>query len=358
MEHYLNDLEDFKELYTRNYPKWINTDYGKILSKYKKRSYLDFFNKNGNIHKTSTVKGTRKNLTDKEKEDLMTVYKYKKPVDDKFKEIIKYNEAFKDVVKDGNRSKDYDDLIDDLNEEINIYKQRDKDEIKEEIKEELKEDTEQIKQQQSQTHKAGSEAVERQNKINDVLKQALQKQGLTIDQMQEIINETNKRMEADKAERQAEKVRFKELEARNAEDKKRSKAFKELVKEMSQQDDITTTDKGELIKRLLKNHSDIIHDEETAKAAADAIFRNALNKKVVSKKQRQYLYNFYKAYPQFVEQLPEEQQEAINTEIMDKYNEQQKNKILHYMLPKERPRWEKATTQHNLNPMLGRRSYG
>ena len=165
--------------------------------------------------------------------------------------------------------------------------------------------------------------------------------------MKDIINETNKRIDEDKAERQAEKA-----------DKKRSKAFKELVKEMSQQDDITTVDKAELIKRLIKNHGDIIPDEETAKAAAEAIFRNALNKKVVSKKQRQYLYNFYKSYPQFVEQLPEEQQEAINAEIMDKYNEQQKNKILRYMLPKERPRWEKATTQHNLNPMLGRRAYG
>lgn len=335
----------------------INTDKSRnLFSRFGVNSIDDFYNDDGEIKDTMEITNYRKGkpirkqqikLTDKDKKDIEKYKNEKLPLEEATKELLSKYPYYKDYIKeeieygDGTKGERF------LNKKQIEKNFKELTQKSATTAEELKEDTKQIKQNQAQTHKAGSEAVERQNKINAELKEKLKEQGLTIDDMIDIINETNKRIDEDKAERQAEKA-----------DKKRSKAFKELVKEMSQQDDITTTDKAELIKRLLKNHGDIMHDEETAKAAADAIFRNALNKKVVSKKQRQYLYNFYKAYPQFVEQLPEEQQEAINAEIMDKYNEQQKNKILRYMLPKERPRWEKATTQHNLNPMLGRRAYG
>ena len=366
----IKDFIKWKEIYDaykNNYKtNTINKDYiNPIFSKYNVSLISDFYNDDGTLKDSmpnyKRVKriikgeekyikeptGKEKKLTDEDKQ-IITWYKdFKKPLEDATEDLLskypKYRESIKQE-KTGKNGDKYEvflkkDVIEDNFKKITQESAT--------TAEDIKDDTKQIKKQQEQTHKAGSEAVERQNKINDELKEKLKEQGLTINDMKDIINETNKRIDEDKAERQAEKA-----------DKKRSKAFKELVKDMSQQDDITTVDKAELIKRLIKNHGEIIHDEETAKAAAEAIYRAALNKKVVSKKQRPYLYNFYKAYPQFVEQLPEEQQEAINTEIMDKYNEQQKNKILHYMLPKERPRWEKATTQHNLNPMLGRRAYG
>lgn len=133
-----------------------------------------------------------------------------------------------------------------------------------------------------------------------------------------------------------------------------SPSLRELIKDMSKQSDIMTTDKEELKKRLLTNHKDIITSEKVAEEAAKQIYNTAINNKVSRMKARKYLKRYADLNPELVEKLPEEYKELIDEETQQQYKENQIKKKLHYMLPKERPKWEKATTQYNINPMLGR----
>ena len=123
---------------------------------------------------------------------------------------------------------------------------------------------------------------------------------------------------------------------------------------MSKQSDIMKTNKEELKKRLLTNHKDIITNEAVAEEAAKQIYNTAISDKVSRQKARKYLKRYADLNPELVEKLPEEYKELIDEETQQQYKENQYKKRLHYMLPKERPKWEKATTQYNINPMLGR----
>lgn len=53
-------------------------------------------------------------------------------------------------------------------------------------------------------------------------------------------------------------------------------------------------------------------------------------------------------------QLPPSIQEAVNDYVREKGEEDIIRKNRKYLLPKDLPRWERATQQHNVNPMLGR----
>ena len=53
-------------------------------------------------------------------------------------------------------------------------------------------------------------------------------------------------------------------------------------------------------------------------------------------------------------QLPPSIQEAVNDYVREKGEEDIIRKNRRYLLPKDLPRWERATQQHNVNPMLGR----
>lgn len=52
--------------------------------------------------------------------------------------------------------------------------------------------------------------------------------------------------------------------------------------------------------------------------------------------------------------LPPEIATIVQEEMNNKIQEDIRNKNRKYILPKDLPRWEKATQQHNVNPMLGR----
>lgn len=52
--------------------------------------------------------------------------------------------------------------------------------------------------------------------------------------------------------------------------------------------------------------------------------------------------------------LPPSIQEAVNDYVREKGEEDIIRKNRRYILPKDLPRWERATQQHNVNPMLGR----
>lgn len=58
--------------------------------------------------------------------------------------------------------------------------------------------------------------------------------------------------------------------------------------------------------------------------------------------------------PTQFEQLPPTVHQAVNDYITDKWEEDIARKNRKYILPKDLPRWERATQQFNVNPMLGR----
>ena len=58
--------------------------------------------------------------------------------------------------------------------------------------------------------------------------------------------------------------------------------------------------------------------------------------------------------PTQFEQLPPAVHQAVNDYITDKWEEDIARKNRKYILPKDLPRWERATQQFNVNPMLGR----
>ena len=61
--------------------------------------------------------------------------------------------------------------------------------------------------------------------------------------------------------------------------------------------------------------------------------------------------------PDIYNKLPAEVAEIIKNHINDKIQEDIRKKNIRYILPKEKPRWEKAIQKYNLNPMLGRGAY-
>ena len=52
--------------------------------------------------------------------------------------------------------------------------------------------------------------------------------------------------------------------------------------------------------------------------------------------------------------LPPEIASIVQEEMNNKIHEDIRKKNRKYILPKDLPRWERATQQHNVNPMLGR----
>ena len=372
----MEELKKFRELYKEMFEqrKKIITDdsINRIFNKFHSKSIYDLLDDKGNVKDEVEVKvdiyrklydgksekiGTNSKVVKVSGDDKDIIEKYiafKLPVEEEAEKLINKHPEFKDLIKAKNgKFKQYNRLMDDIAKYIENQEQKQR-EDKEQMQlkyddQEIKHDKEKQKNKEilESLTKQGSEVVDKQNKENAKLWQALEELGLNHDEIKGMLEEvktryTDLKKETDKA----------------AMDKKFSKALKDLIRDKASESDISTVPKESLKERLIKNHSDLIHNEKEAEASADAIYRAALNKKVQYNKNSRYLYQFYEDFPQYVNLLPEEQQEVINKEIQRRYTQQQRQKILHYMLPKERPKWEKATVEHNINPQLGRRTYG
>ena len=59
----------------------------------------------------------------------------------------------------------------------------------------------------------------------------------------------------------------------------------------------------------------------------------------------------------FFNQLPKDIQNTIRGRVEEKRTFMNRAKIIKYMLPKERPRWERGTINNGVNPMLGRSAW-
>lgn len=117
-------------------------------------------------------------------------------------------------------------------------------------------------------------------------------------------------------------------------------------------------DKGELINSILndiKNHE--LPDDTDPEEIADAIYAKATKRIYKNLKRINDITALTGYNADLYNKLPAEIAEIVKNHMNDKIQEDIRKKNIRYILPKERPRWEKAMQKYNLNPMLGRGAY-
>ena len=117
-------------------------------------------------------------------------------------------------------------------------------------------------------------------------------------------------------------------------------------------------DKGELINSILndiKHH--LLPDDTDPKEIADAIYAKATKRIYKNLKRINDITALTGYNADLYNKLPAEIAEIVKTHMNDKIQEDIRKKNIRYILPKEKPRWEKAIQKYNLNPMLGRGAY-
>ncbi len=117
-------------------------------------------------------------------------------------------------------------------------------------------------------------------------------------------------------------------------------------------------DKDELINVILNDiNKGKLPDDTDPEEIADAIYAKATKRIYKNLKRINNMTALTGYNPDIYNKLPAEVAEIIKTHINDKIQEDIRKKNIHYILPKEKPRWEKAIQKYNLNPMLGRGAY-
>lgn len=142
--------------------------------------------------------------------------------------------------------------------------------------------------------------------------------------------------------------------------------FKELEKAPLKQNYINdkvfnesySLDKGELINVILNDiNKGKLPENTDPEEIADAIYAKATKRIYKNLKRINNITALTGYNPDIYNKLPAEVAEIIKNHINDKIQEDIRKKNIRYILPKEKPRWEKAMQKYNLNPMLGRGAY-
>lgn len=117
-------------------------------------------------------------------------------------------------------------------------------------------------------------------------------------------------------------------------------------------------DKDELINVILNDiNKGKLPEDTNPEEIADAIYAKATKRIYKNLKRINNITALTGYNPDIYNKLPPEVAEIIKNHINDKIQEDIRKKNIRYILPKEKPRWEKAIQKYNLNPMLGRGAY-
>lgn len=117
-------------------------------------------------------------------------------------------------------------------------------------------------------------------------------------------------------------------------------------------------DKDELINVILNDiNKGKLPKDTNPEEIADAIYAKATKRIYKNLKRINNITALTGYNPDIYNKLPPEVAEIIKNHINDKIQEDIRKKNIRYILPKEKPRWEKAIQKYNLNPMLGRGAY-
>ena len=117
-------------------------------------------------------------------------------------------------------------------------------------------------------------------------------------------------------------------------------------------------DKDELLNVILNDiNKGKLPNDTNPEEIADAIYAKATKRIYKNLKRINNITALTGYNPDIYNKLPAEVAEIIKNHINDKIQEDIRKKNIRYILPKEKPRWEKAMQKYNLNPMLGRGAY-
>ena len=152
----------------------------------------------------------------------------------------------------------------------------------------------------------------------------------------------------------ADKVSREEATETDEREKKQIKPEQEQYIKNKVMDGIYKLPREEIIKAVRKDIDDgKITTDDPEKLAAEIYLESVRyvkkNARSIAKLLKMQGYN-----PTQFSQLPGVLQQYVNDYVTEKNKADLINKNKRYILPKDLPRWERATQQHNVNPMLGR----
>lgn len=152
----------------------------------------------------------------------------------------------------------------------------------------------------------------------------------------------------------ADKVSREEATETDEREKKQIKPEQEQYIKNKVMDGIYKLPREEIIKAVQKDINDgKITTDDPEKLAAEIYLESVRyvkkNARSIAKLLKMQGYN-----PTQFSQLPGVLQQYVNDYVTEKNKSDLINKNKRYILPKDLPRWERATQQHNVNPMLGR----
>lgn len=152
----------------------------------------------------------------------------------------------------------------------------------------------------------------------------------------------------------ADKVSKEEATETDEREKKQIKPEQEQYIKSKVMEGIYKLPREEIIKAVQKDINDgKITTDDPEKLAAEIYIESVRyvkkNARSIAKLLKMQGYN-----PTQFSQLPGVLQQYVNDYVTEKNKADLINKNKRYILPKDLPRWERATQQHNVNPMLGR----
>lgn len=113
-------------------------------------------------------------------------------------------------------------------------------------------------------------------------------------------------------------------------------------------------DKDDLHMMISKDKNKGLITDENIDDVVKAIYLEG-NKHVIKNKRRIAQLARMQGYnPNEYAKLPEETQKEVNDYIVEKFNDDLRKKNLKYILPKDKPRWQRAQVLFKLNPNLGK----
>lgn len=149
-----------------------------------------------------------------------------------------------------------------------------------------------------------------------------------------------------------------ELEALREENEKlKQNQFQPSIKEYIKnkvRDGSFKLDSEDLHKMLAKDKGKGLITDENIDNVVKAIYLEGNRYVVKNKKRIAQLARLQGYNPNEYAKLPEETQKEVNDYIVEKFNDDLRRKNLKYILPKDKPRWQKAQVLFKLNPNLGR----
>lgn len=360
MYYDLRDVGDFKKFFEKYGITWKDIyNYGKELSEYMTQNDIDHANDLDNIEAAIVLEDKLKTEQEKNKqqeEELASkdrkiarrdkrIEKYINKLKDKDKEIHKIQEDNAKAVEEIKNKYEtrYNKKLNKLNkkyeEELETAKQNNNTEEIEKLNEEYAKNIEMLK---SENDKKLSEAIEKQKKI------AAEAYEQRIEEVAKIKNKMEKR-EADKMEAYKRNIKdiygFAPTVEAYIKTKLASKAY--------------SLDKDELINKIARDIGKPggLPAGTDPKLVAKAIYDRGAEETLKHIKKITNLAILTGYNNDLYNKLPGDVAQEVQKYITDKINDDIRKKNIKYILPKDKPRWEYAMQNKQLNPMLGRSAW-